>query len=446
MPSVPCRPRSQREPRPRSGSLLAASGALLALACFPEIFGPSAKQLVIVSNDSLMGVAGQLLAESLVVQVLDGDGHPMDGVPVVWATEPGNGTVAPDTSLTDSIGHASARWTLGATVGVQSATAQAEDLPPATFWATVDPNYAVIDLGPGEATSISRSGAYVAGHRYTAASGLVAFVWKDGVRTDFQVFGWGTQVYGVNDSGQVVGSYRPQASVYERAFLWRAGTAVDLGTGGRTSSSAMAINNQGQVVGYIGGPEATCSGWNTDRAVLWENGVLSQLEGPEPLCAGAAMARDINDAGDIVGDEYDYQRFPHAVIWRNGVLTRLFADTNTSEASGISPNGYVVGRRWAVYGYSGPAGSFRWRGGSVEELPSLLIHAAAVNGSGYVVGIGSYPDAHGYTYAAEWRPDGVHNLTPGEIGDAHDIAANNDMAGYRLDGSRNSHAVLWRRQ
>jgi hypothetical protein len=82
----------------------------------------------------------------------------------------------------------------------------------------------------------------------------------------------------------------------------------------------------------------------------------------------------------------------------------------------------------------------------VEELPSLLIHAAAVNGSGYVVGIGSYPDAHGYTYAAEWRPDGVHNLTPGEIGDAHDIAANNDMAGYRLDGSRNSHAVLWRRQ
>jgi probable HAF family extracellular repeat protein len=66
---------------------------------------------------------------------------------------------------------------------------------------------------------------------------------------------------------------------------------IDLGTLGGSSSSAAALNNRGQVVGW----STTASG--ETHAFVWDNGVMIDLS-PEKA---SSFASDINDRGEIVG-------------------------------------------------------------------------------------------------------------------------------------------------
>jgi probable HAF family extracellular repeat protein len=82
------------------------------------------------------------------------------------------------------------------------------------------------------------------------------------------------------------------------AFLFAGGTLRDLGTlaGGR-QSAAYAINERGDIVGFSEGPDASA------RAVIVTAGVMRDLNGLIPSGSGWVLteARDINDAGRIVG-------------------------------------------------------------------------------------------------------------------------------------------------
>jgi probable HAF family extracellular repeat protein len=66
----------------------------------------------------------------------------------------------------------------------------------------------------------------------------------------------------INERGQVLLVSAAPASVYHN-FLWETGTLTDLGTPGGGFSYASALNERGQVVGYgdIGSGEV--------HAVLW---------------------------------------------------------------------------------------------------------------------------------------------------------------------------------
>ncbi len=84
--------------------------------------GPPAS-MVVVSGDAQTGVVGRVLADSLVVQVLDAGGTGVPGAPVTWTILGGGGSVSTTTVNTDIAGVAWVRWTLGNAAGANQVEA-----------------------------------------------------------------------------------------------------------------------------------------------------------------------------------------------------------------------------------------------------------------------------------------------------------------------------------
>jgi probable HAF family extracellular repeat protein len=80
--------------------------------------------LVSVKGDSLRGVAGQGLADSIVVRVLDRHQEGVPGASVELAVTAGGGSVSPAGATSDSAGYVRAAWTLGTTAGLQRVDAR----------------------------------------------------------------------------------------------------------------------------------------------------------------------------------------------------------------------------------------------------------------------------------------------------------------------------------
>jgi probable HAF family extracellular repeat protein len=129
---------------------------------------------------------------------------------------------------------------------------------------------------------------------------------------------------GINDSGQAVGASGICSAPFTvplHAVLWNDGTPVELANLGNASNNnqAVAINNNGQIVGQANSPDGT-----TFYAVLWQNGTITNL-GTLPGDF-ASMATGINDKGQVVGSTLDSSfNWAHGFIWQNGVMTDLNA-------------------------------------------------------------------------------------------------------------------------
>jgi probable HAF family extracellular repeat protein len=107
----------------------------------------------------------------------------------------------------------------------------------------------------------------------------------------------------INDAGEVVGTADLPGNQSFHAFLWKGGVMADLGTlHGDRFSNAFAINAQGQIVGES--CPRSCENHFHDRAVLWENGSIFDLNS---LVAGnhfgltLTIALAINDRGEVAG-------------------------------------------------------------------------------------------------------------------------------------------------
>lgn len=95
--------------------------------------------LVKVSGDNQTGPNSIALPDSLVVRVVDQFGNPVGGHVVAFAATAGGGSVNPEMGATGPDGRAATAWTLGASLGGQTATATAAAAitgSPATFDAT----------------------------------------------------------------------------------------------------------------------------------------------------------------------------------------------------------------------------------------------------------------------------------------------------------------------
>jgi probable HAF family extracellular repeat protein len=154
--------------------------------------------------------------------------------------------------------------------------------------------------------------------------------------------------------------------------------AVRLQFGPGTAAAAQALNDAGQVVGWL-------SVDGVSSAILWEDGLPSVLE---PLPGHhACAAYGVNDAGLIVGWSEDDEYVQHAVLWDRGQAVALPCPDPDASCTAVAIN--AAGD---IAGVMTPAGdrAILWRAGApilLDPLPGDTSCASkAIDDAGLVIG------------------------------------------------------------
>lgn len=274
----------------------------------------------------------------------------------------------------------------------------------------------------------------------------------------------------VNASGEIAGGsengvIEPVLGVTQvRAVLWKDGHIKDLGTFGGNLSTATAINNRGQIVGFalnkipdpfslfykqFGGP----SDGTQTRAFLWEEGRmqdLGTLGGPD------AQAVFVNERGQVAGFSYTSSTpnpatgFPTVApfLWTkdDGMVDLGSFGGTWGEPHGLNNRGQVIGQSSVA---ADPAACFTgndpqnchpflWNG---EKLIDLFtdtvggnpISANAINDAGEVVGQAVFSNQFFHAYL--WRNGVATDLgtLPGDcFSEAVAINARGQVVGQSL--------------
>ena len=208
---------------------------------------------------------------------------------------------------------------------------------------------------------------------------------------------------------------------------------LDLGTlgypgpfGDAPRSTALAVNQRGQVVGWAQLPAGT-------HAFLWQDGSMRDLGALPRAFPEYAAATDINDQGQVVGRSVTAAGSDHAFLWEDGVMQDL------GTLSGGYSSAQRINERGQILGYS-DGSSVLWDNGAITALG---IAAQAMNDRGQVVGdLNTGSTIH----AAIWEAGVVTDLGTLDGGDsswARDIS----NSGWVVGGSRTAtgevHAVRW---
>lgn len=186
----------------------------------------------------------------------------------------------------------------------------------------------------------------------------------------------------------------------EDPFLWENGTMIDLGTLGGTCGQAWAINNRGQVVGF-----SDLAGDSGAHAFLWDHTGGMQDLGTLGGDTGGAGA--INDAGDIVGGDSRADGSGGSFLWSHGVMTDLGTVGNTagSVALGINSRRQIVGTLFDNNGNE--SGGFLWENdGPMVDLstlfpgsPDLLLdHVFQINERGEITARGTFSNGDTHSF------------------------------------------------
>ena len=157
----------------------------------------------------------------------------------------------------------------------------------------------------------------------------------------------GTVATGINGTGQIVGTYNPDASS-SHPFLYSAGTYTTLPDDPSATAGTQPtdINDAGQIVGNYG---VVLAGHGVaDHGFLYSGGTYTTID--DPLAGGASgqgtSANGINRLGQIVGYYVDSGGVQHSFLY-NGTYTTLADDPSgqagTTQAWDINAAGQIVG-------------------------------------------------------------------------------------------------------
>jgi probable HAF family extracellular repeat protein len=212
---------------------------------------------------------------------------------------------------------------------------------------------------------------------------------------------------------------------------------LDLGAlPGDQQSTAIAVNNHGQVVGRSFGP----TGW---RAFSWtvETGMVDLGLGTPPSGPAFSEAVDVNESGQVAGWGVTSDGSNQAFLWSAATGMVILGSFTPVD---LNAGGQVVG-----YG-SGADGSLRavsWTAGAgiVDIGPGL---ANAVSDRGDVVGQGQFvADGRTVRRAFLWNAaDGMVNLGTVAGDDSMAVAVNNrrQIVGWSgTEGTADIRATMW---
>lgn len=251
--------------------------------------------------------------------------------------------------------------------------------------------------------------------------------------------------YGINSSGQVVGTYgySNYAGEYSAVSIYDIHTnaMAELGSLGFDSAYGYGINSSGAIVGggYLAGS-------NTYHAFLRKSdGTLVNLN--DQLSGSIySEAFDINDAGQVVGVAAISGVGNRGFIYDSVLETMTVLDTTngySSRAQGINGLGQAVGQDSSMY----RAAAVRFDGLSSFDLGNPNNgQAVAINDAGAIVGsFGTGGGSHAFIY----DQTGFHDLNdliwpmPGwEIYSATDINQSGQITAFGYVGSEGRALLL----
>jgi probable HAF family extracellular repeat protein len=258
--------------------------------------------------------------------------------------------------------------------------------------------YSVTDLGflssnYGVVFGINDSGQIVGGAINPSDGSSHAVLFSNGAWTELPGLGGNNSfATAINDAGQIVGDSETGALDINKqpifhAFLYSDGTSTDLGTFGGDDSIAYGINSSGQIVGIA---DLFPGVGDDSRAFLYSNGSMTSLG---TLGGSFSYAQGINNSGQIIGTSElsspsNIAPLSLAFLYSNGVMTSLGAlGGGFSNAMAINSSGQVVGCAQLADGYYH---AFLYSDGTLNDLGTLggtESQAADINDSGQVVGV-----------------------------------------------------------
>jgi probable HAF family extracellular repeat protein len=241
---------------------------------------------------------------------------------------------------------------------------------------------------------------------YESASGQHGFLYVDGMFTtlaDFPGAAGRTVAWGLNNKGQIVGSYS-FLSGGSHGFIYDYDngefTTLDVPFSGAYETFPVAINDDGQIAGIY----QDTSG---QHGFLYAAGVFTSLDMPGAR-TGSTVAWDLNNKGQIVGVYADQTPQSaggpraHGFLYANGVFTPLpdvpFPGAVNTAPTGINNHGQIVGtyndlsggRYGFLYDYD--TGVFA----TLDVPGATSVDVTGLNDDGQIVGF--YTDSSGGTH------------------------------------------------
>lgn len=187
-----------------------------------------------------------------------------------------------------------------------------------------------------------------------------------------------TEALGINNNGEIVGVYWDQSGGIH-GFMLINGTFSTLDFPGAKSTDLYAVNNQGWVVGNYGMPDGSAGSF------LWDGASFTNITYPG---SGFTAAFGLNDAGDVVGtyntastDGFLYHNGVYSLISLPGV--QLSQKIHFIEAIGINNRGDIAG---SYIDNTDEFRAFDMKGGNVTTISSIVARGFAVNNDQELVG------------------------------------------------------------